>query len=94
MKPLLIDGAWVTTSHGIDNLNPSDLSDVIDIYAQAGRAEAEAAIDAATRAAPAWGFTTPQQRHDILHTVGCEITCRTHLAPLRRVHPGAVPATQ
>jgi aldehyde dehydrogenase (NAD+) len=76
MKPLLIDGAWVTTSRGIDNLNPSDVSDVIDVYAHAGRAEAEAAIAAATRAAPAWGLTTPQQRHDILHVVGCEILSR------------------
>jgi aldehyde dehydrogenase (NAD+) len=91
MKPLLIDGAWVTTSHGIDNLNPSDLSDVIDIYAQAGRAEAEAAIDAATRAAPAWGFTTPQQRHDILHTVGCEILSRkTELGELLAREEGKI----
>lgn len=76
MKPLLIDGDWVTTSHGVENINPSDLSDVVDVYAQAGRAEAEAAIEAAARAAPAWGLTTPQQRHDILHTAGDEILAR------------------
>lgn len=76
IKPLLIDGAWVTTSHGVDNINPSDLSDVVDVYAQAGRAETEAAIEAATRAAPGWGMTTPQQRHDILHRAGDEILAR------------------
>lgn len=76
MKPLLINGEWVTTTHGVDNVNPSDLSDVVEVYAQAGRAEAEAAIEAATRAAPAWGLTTPQQRHDILHAAGDEILSR------------------
>lgn len=76
MKPLLINGEWVQTSHAVDNINPSDTADVIDIYAQAGRAEAEAAILAASSAAPAWGFSTPQQRHDILHTVGVEVLAR------------------
>ncbi|MFK7753389.1 MAG: aldehyde dehydrogenase family protein [Sedimentitalea sp.] len=76
MKPLLIDGAWVTTSHGVENVNPSDVGDIIDVYAQAGRAEAETAIAAATRAAPAWGLTTPQQRHDVLHAAGVEILAR------------------
>lgn len=76
MKPLLINGEWMTTSHGVDNINPSDLSDVVDVYAQAGRPEVEAAIEAASNAAPAWGFTTPQQRHDILHRAGDEILVR------------------
>ena len=76
MKPLLINGEWVRTSHAVDNINPSDTSDVVDVYAQAGRAEAEAAVQAAAAVAPAWGLSTPQQRHDILHTVGVEILAR------------------
>ncbi len=76
MKPLLIGGEWVTTSHGVENINPSDISDVIDVYAQAGRAETEAAISAATDAAPAWGLSGPQQRHDILLAAGTEILAR------------------
>lgn len=76
MKPLLINGEWVTTSHGVENINPSDTSDVENTYAQAGIAETEAAIAAAIQAAPAWGLSGPQQRHDILHAAGCEILAR------------------
>ncbi|NEI03032.1 aldehyde dehydrogenase family protein [Rhizobium leguminosarum] len=76
MKPILIAGEWITTSHGVKNINPSDLSDVVDIYAQAGRAETQTAIEAATHAATTWGMSNPQQRHDILHRVGDEILAR------------------
>ncbi|WP_168879857.1 aldehyde dehydrogenase family protein [Rhizobium sp. P28RR-XV] len=76
MKPLLIGGEWVTTSHGMKNVNPSDIGDVIDIYAQAGRAETQTAIEAASQAATAWGMSNLQQRHDILHRIGVEILSR------------------
>lgn len=76
MKPLLIGGEWITTSHAVDNINPSDISDVIDSFAQAGRAEAEAAISAASDAAFDWGLSGPQQRHDILLAAGTEILAR------------------
>lgn len=76
MKPLLIGGEWTTTSHGIENINPSDTQDVIDVYAQAGRAETESAIAAADTAAPQWADSGPQMRHDILHKAGCEILAR------------------
>ena len=76
MKPLLIGGEWLSTSHGVENINPSDTNDVIDIYAQAGLAETQTAIAAATEAAPSWAFSGPQERHDILHKVGDEILAR------------------
>ena len=66
----------MTTSHDVPNINPSDTADVVDSFAQAGRAEAEAAIEAATQAAPAWGLSGPQQRHDILLAAGFEILAR------------------
>ncbi|MEP4769759.1 MAG: aldehyde dehydrogenase family protein [Roseibium sp.] len=76
MKPFLINGEWVTTSHGIANINPSDISDVIGIYAQAGRSDAEAAVQAASDASAAWAQSGLQQRHDILQAVGQEILAR------------------
>ncbi len=76
MKPLLINGAWQTTSQAIDNINPSDTSDVIDAYARAGETEAKSAIAAAREAAPKWGRSTPQQRHDLLARIGQEILSR------------------
>lgn len=76
MKPLLINGEWITTSHGTENINPSDVSDKIDVYAQGGISDAQNAIDAASQAAPQWGLSTPQQRHDVLKTVGDELFAR------------------
>ncbi len=76
MKPLLIDGSWTTTGQGVENINPSDVSDVIDVYAQAGRAETQEAIAAAARAFPAWAHSTPLIRHDILKSAGDEILAR------------------
>lgn len=76
MKPLFIAGERVTTSLSVPNINPSDISDVIDTYAQAGRAETEAAIAAAVGASPAWALSGPQERHDILQAAGQEILVR------------------
>lgn len=76
MKPMLIGGEWVTTSHGIENINPSDIHDIVDVYAQAGRAETQQAIAAAEAAAPKWALSGPQERHDILHRAGDEILAR------------------
>ena len=57
MKPLLIDGVWTTTPDGYENINPSDTSDIIDVYAQAGRAETQTAIGAAQAAFGEWEFS-------------------------------------
>lgn len=76
MKPFLIGGDWVRTSHAVDNINPSDLSDIEAVYAQAGRAETELAIAAAGEAAQGWAMSTPQERHDVLFTAGREILAR------------------
>ncbi|MFK8035430.1 MAG: aldehyde dehydrogenase family protein [Hyphomicrobiales bacterium] len=76
MKPLLINGEWVSTSHGTDNINPSDISDKIDVYAQGGVSDAQNAIYAASNAAPIWALSTPQERHDVLKRVGDELFAR------------------
>lgn len=76
MNGLFIGGAEVTTSQAVENINPSDTTDIIDVYAQAGIAETQTAIVAAADAAPAWGLSGPQQRHDILLAAGNEILAR------------------
>jgi acyl-CoA reductase-like NAD-dependent aldehyde dehydrogenase len=76
LKPHLIGGAWVEGSDGQDNLNPSDLSDVVGVYGRADKALAEQAIAAAKAAFPAWSRGTPQQRFDILDAAGTEILAR------------------
>ncbi|HTN97488.1 MAG TPA: aldehyde dehydrogenase family protein [Nordella sp.] len=71
-----INGEWVGSDHAKDNINPSDLSDIVGSYAQASAADAETAIAAAKAAFPAWAATTPQQRADILEAVGVELLAR------------------
>jgi aldehyde dehydrogenase (NAD+) len=76
LKPHLIGGAWVEGTDAQDDVNPSDLSDVVGTYARADRALAEQAIAAAKTAFPAWSRSTPQQRFDLLDAVGDEILKR------------------
>lgn len=71
-----INGEWVGSDHAKDNINPSDLSDIVGSYAQASAADAETAVAAAKAAFPAWAATTPQQRADILEAVGVELIAR------------------
>jgi len=72
----LINGEWVAGASELPNINPSDTSDVIGLYAQADAAQAQTAIAAASAAFPGWSRTTPQQRFDLLDAVGSEILAR------------------
>jgi acyl-CoA reductase-like NAD-dependent aldehyde dehydrogenase len=71
-----INGEWVDGASAKDNINPSDVSDVVGTYAQADKAQALAAIAAAKAALPSWAATTPQQRADILEAIGVELLAR------------------
>jgi alpha-ketoglutaric semialdehyde dehydrogenase len=71
-----INGEWVEGVGAKANINPSDISDVVGEYAQADKMQAETAIAAAQAAFPTWSSTTPQQRADILETVGIELLAR------------------
>jgi len=71
-----IGGEWLDGAAARDNLNPSDLSDVVGTYAQADAAAVARAVDAAKAAAPAWNRSTPQQRYDVLEFVGNELMAR------------------
>lgn len=71
-----VAGEWVASGTPRDNVNPSDVSDVVGSYAYGDRALAEAAVAAAKVAFPAWSMSTPQQRFDVLDAVGTEILAR------------------
>jgi acyl-CoA reductase-like NAD-dependent aldehyde dehydrogenase len=71
-----IHGEWVAGVESRPNINPSDTSDVIGLYAQADVAQTESAISAAQAAFPAWSRSTPQQRFDVLDAVGNELLAR------------------
>ena len=72
----LIGGEWTTGASAVDNVNPSDLSDVVGEYAQADAKQAETAIAAAREAFPKWSTTTIQERSDILERAAAEILAR------------------
>ncbi len=66
----LIDGDWVIGHDQQQNLNPSDLSDVVSLYGRADQDQTHQAIAAAKAAFPRWRQSTPQQRADILQEAG------------------------
>ncbi len=71
-----IAGEWVEGEGATRNVNPSDVNDVVGLYAQASAAQLDAAVAAARAAFPAWSRTNPQERHDILSRVSSEIAAR------------------
>jgi aldehyde dehydrogenase (NAD+) len=77
VKNNFINGEFVAGSGAKPNINPSDVSDVVDYYAQADKPQTVAAIEAARRAFPAWATGNVQQRADSLERIGNEILART-----------------
>jgi aldehyde dehydrogenase (NAD+) len=71
-----IGGQWVEGTHAAENINPSDLNDVVGLYAYASRDQVASAIAAAHEAQREWAAQTPQQRADALDMVAVEITQR------------------
>jgi alpha-ketoglutaric semialdehyde dehydrogenase len=71
-----IGGEAVAASHGRENLNPSNTSDVIGEFASATKADAEKAVAAAKAAFPEWSRSNPQFRHDILKKASDEVLAR------------------
>ena len=71
-----INGEWLEGKGVRENINPSDLTDIVGEYAQADKTQAEAAIAAAKAAQPAWAAATPQVRADALEFIGTELLAR------------------
>ncbi len=76
MKKNWINGAWRESQTGMNNVNPSDVSDIVGVYAEGTPEDVDAAVAAAAAAGPAFAGTTPQQRFDILDFIGSEILAR------------------
>ena len=76
IKANLVNGEWLTGESVYRNINPSDTSDVISEHAIATEDQVDAAIAAASEAAPAWANMGIQQRSDMLDTIGQTILNR------------------
>jgi aldehyde dehydrogenase (NAD+) len=71
-----INGQWMEGPSAVPDVNPSDTTDIVGLYTQAGVEQLDAAVAAAQAAAPAWAASTPQQRFSVLDFVGSEILAR------------------
>ena len=71
----LINGEWVGAD-GSENINPSNISDVVGVYARATAEETKQAIAAAKAAFPAWSRSGILERHAILRKTADEILAR------------------
>ena len=63
-----IDGEWVesTTGQTFENRNPADTRDVVGIFQRSGKADVDAAVDAAKRAFAKWRLVPAPRRAEIL----------------------------
>ena len=75
-RTLFIAGHWVAGESTIENRNPSDQSDLIGHYAQAGAGQVDEALAGARRAQGQWWAAGPQKRHDVLMAIGTELMAR------------------
>ena len=71
----LINGEWVG-SDGVENINPSNINEVVGVYARATAEETKQAIAAAKAAFPAWSRSGILERHAILSKTSQEILAR------------------
>ena len=68
-----IAGEWLGSEQTIENINPSDTSDVIGHYAQASEEELNQAITAASGAQRIWQDTGIEHKYNVLMNIGNEI---------------------
>src|SRR5881296_4465583 len=64
-----IDGEWVESSTGetFEDRNPADTRDVVAIFQKSGKADVDAAVDAAKRAFAKWRLVPAPRRAEIVY---------------------------
>jgi len=72
-----INGQWVGSAAVIENINPSDTSDVVGHYAKASPEDCLTAIAAANAAFDGWSQSGLEQRKQILDFIGAELIARS-----------------
>ena len=71
-----IAGDWVAGPSEIENRNPSDLSDLVGVFAQASAGQLDDAIAAARDAQARWASTGLEHRQAVLMAIGTEMMAR------------------
>ncbi len=73
----LIAGQWSDGEGEIENRNPSDLSDLVGLYAQASSAQLDETLSAARVAQVKWANTGLERRYNVLMAIGNELISRS-----------------
>ncbi len=72
----LIAGEWLAGESEIENRSPSDLSDLIGLYAQASCDQLDATLDQAQQAQCAWAAYGIERKQAVLMSIGNEMMAR------------------
>lgn len=68
-----IGGEWIDSAEKTQSLNPSDISDIVGLYAEGNPTLVNDAVNAAQTAFSTWAVSTPHQRFQVLDFIGNEI---------------------
>lgn len=77
VHPNLVAGEWVAGGEGRPDINPSDVGDVVGVFADATLAQVSDAAAAAKAAGAAWALAAPGTRADLLRRIADEIERRS-----------------
>ena len=72
-----IGGEWIAGESEIENRSPSDVTDLIGLYAQASAAQLDLALDAARHAQAEWANVGIERRYSALMSIGEEMIARS-----------------
>ena len=75
-KQNYIAGEWVSGASEIENRNPSDLSDLIGMFAQASSDDLNRALDQARHAQAEWAAYGMERKQAVLMNIGNELMAR------------------
>lgn len=71
-----IAGEWVASGSEIENRNPSDLTDLVGLFAQATPDQLDTALDAARTAQAEWAAYGLERKQAVLMAIGTEMMAR------------------
>jgi len=72
----LIAGEWISGASEIENRNPSDLDDLIGMFAQASADQLDATLDQARIAQAEWAAYGIERKYNVLMAIGTEMMNR------------------
>ena len=72
----LISGSWTSSANTVENINPSNLDDVVGTFTLGTLEDVDSAVLAATEAFKSWSNSAPQVRADLLDAVGSAILAK------------------